>query len=239
MKIRNACRLNGVIISSSTEVRIIVFIHIIINYSDQEANEWTHDCYWLTVLVEIESRLTAAKLGDWLHLNYTAISSIIGKMWAYYRGPWSDAISLLQRDHQYCAAANLELLHILHHPARETLHESIFLQLHFPPNKLPFTRVCTNQIPSSACWVKVQLGRDKSSTAMRSVWLLCHDFRVKYLRIDVQMSQTLRAFNQNTVRSKPMAVVPPEPSKSGKWDLKSLRGSCSSGFVSAFYCLKT
>lgn len=46
MKITNACRLNGIIgIIISTEVRIIMFIHVIINDSDQEANEWTHDCY--------------------------------------------------------------------------------------------------------------------------------------------------------------------------------------------------
>lgn len=65
MKIRNACRLNGfIVIISSADVRIIMFIHIIINYRDEEANKWTHDCYQLTVTMEIDGRLAEVRLGE-------------------------------------------------------------------------------------------------------------------------------------------------------------------------------
>lgn len=134
----------------------------------------------------------------------------------------------VMRSH-YCPAAVLELLHTLHHPARETLHESIPPQLHFTPNKPSFatTRVCMNQIPPplSACWVfkKVQSGWVKIQDSEEECWIIVTWFSCE-ISVDCFWLVCWRAnFDQNTVRSPPIAVVPPQPSDSGKWDLKSLR----------------
>lgn len=155
MKIRNACRLNGfIVIISSTDVRIIMFIHIIINYRDQEANKWTHDCYQLTVTMEIDGRLAEVRLGEWLHLNY---------IHRHFHYRWQD-VSLLQRGDV------ILLLSCCHSSAarnstpscQRNLASIHSPQIHFTPSKLSFTntQVCTSQIYSSACWVLKRSNQD-------------------------------------------------------------------------------